>query len=116
MILLVWAAFETSIPGLGLYHLHQGGFADAGPAGHRLAGAGQAALDPNQQLLQLPLPTDKERKGGIPGVPAEAILEIGGTAEVVSLPGMGTMGHGIWQGCPQQGTDATWSLLGYVLE
>jgi len=35
----------ASIPGLGL---HQGGFADAWPTGHCLAGAGQAALNANQ--------------------------------------------------------------------
>ena len=98
MILLVWAAFEMSIPGHRLHRLHQGGFADAGPTGHRLPGAGEAALNPNQHLLQLPLPTDKERKGCVPGIPAEAILEIGGTPQVVGLSGVEMVGHGICRG------------------
>jgi len=88
-----WETPSGSFPLLG--HRHNGGVNDLATTG--------------LQTLFL-------KKGRIPGIPAEAILEIGGTPQVVSLPGMGTMGHGIWQGCAQQGTDATRSLSGYVLE
>ena len=86
------AAVEPEAGHQLLHRLHQGGLTDAGPASYRLPGAGQTALNPNQQLLQFPLPTDKKRKGCVLGIPTEAAVVLGVLALLLAAF------HGVRQG------------------